>query len=52
MRVWFKKFVRIPINTADHVFKLIAGDMKGYIETSINRIREKLENRTGEARPP
>jgi hypothetical protein len=50
MRVWFKKFVRIPINTADNILKLIAGDMKEYMEISVVRIREKLENRTGEIR--
>ena len=28
LRVWCKKFARIPVNTAGHTFLLIAGDLK------------------------
>jgi hypothetical protein len=28
MRVWCKKFIRVPINTASHTFSLIVGDLK------------------------
>ena len=48
MRVWAKKFIRIPINTAGHTFDLIAGDLRGTVEQSIRRTRKKLTERLAE----
>lgn len=42
LRVWFKKFVRIPVNTADHTLRLIAGDMMTMIRESAIRVQENL----------
>lgn len=48
MRVWIKKFIRVPINTANHTFRLIAGDLKEEVVQSIARTRAKLlERETG-----
>ncbi|CAN5950148.1 unnamed protein product, partial [Sphagnum jensenii] len=45
LRVWFKRFVRIPVNTADHTYKLIAGDLTGVIRWSAARFKRKLWKR-------
>jgi hypothetical protein len=45
MRVWCKKFARIPINTAGHTFNMIAGDLKAHAKASHNKIKRKLERR-------
>ena len=42
MRVMLKRFIMIPINTADHTLILIAGDLKQQIATSIEQIRKRL----------
>jgi hypothetical protein len=47
MRVWCKKFIRIPINTASHTFSLIVGDLKKQMEASVKKIRKKLRERLG-----
>lgn len=48
LRVWVKKFIRIPINTAGHTFDLIAGDVKGRLLEFHKRVKQKLENRRKE----
>ena len=46
MRVWVKKFIRIPLNTAAHTFNLIAaGDLPGMIQQSNWRTARRLEER-------
>jgi hypothetical protein len=45
MRVWYKKFVRIPINTAGRTFELIAGDLKAQAKASHNKIKRRLKQR-------
>jgi hypothetical protein len=45
MRVWCKKFARIPINTAGHTFELIAGDLKTRVETTHRKVKRKLSQR-------
>ena len=42
LRVWCKKFAMIPINTANHTFNLIFGDVAGEIEKSMYRVRKKV----------
>lgn len=48
MRVWLKRFARIPINTADHTFIMIAGDLRAEAVASIARIKENLARRNGD----
>jgi hypothetical protein len=49
MRVWYKKFVRIPINTAGRTFELIAGDLKTQAKASHNKIKRRLKQRQDRA---
>ena len=51
MRVWCKKFARIPINTAGDIFNLIAGDLKGKAEAAQEKIRRKLQARARQREP-
>jgi hypothetical protein len=49
MRVWCKKFARIPINTAGHTFNLIAGDLKAHVKACHKKTKRKLEQRQNRA---
>jgi hypothetical protein len=45
MRVWCKKFARIPVNTANNTFLLVAGDIKGKAKAAYTKVKAKLKER-------